>query len=49
MNLRDKKLIKNDKLFETKDYIMDNLNNFILYNLNQNTFINAVDDRLNNE
>ena len=49
MNLRDKNLIKNDKLFETKDYIMDNLNNFILYNLNQNTFINAVDDRLNNE
>tara|TARA_E500000178_G_scaffold306100_1_gene318024 strand:- start:880 stop:1815 length:936 start_codon:yes stop_codon:yes gene_type:complete len=49
MNLRDKNLIKNDKLFETKDYIMDNLNNFILYNLNQNTFINEVDDRLNNE
>jgi len=44
-----KNLLNNDKIFEIKNYIMDNLNNFILYNINQNTLINSINDKLNRE
>ncbi len=47
--IKDKKLLKNDKIFEIKNYIMDNLNKFILYNINQNSFINAVNEKLNHD
>ena len=47
--LKDKNLFKNDKIFEIKNYIFDNLNNFMLYNINQNSLINAVNDKLNYE
>ena len=48
-HIKDKNLIKNDKIFETKNYIVDNLNNFILYNINQNSLINAINNKLNHE
>jgi len=48
-NIKDKKILKNDKVFEIKNYIMDNLNNFTLHNINQKSFINAVNDKLNYE
>ena len=44
--LRDNKLLNNDKIFEIKNYILQNLNNFLLYNINQNSLINAVNDKL---
>jgi len=47
--IKDKNLLKNDKIFEIKNYIMDNLNKFILYNINQNSFINAVNEKLNHD
>ena len=47
--LRDKNLINNDKIFEMKNYIFDNLNNLILYNINQNSFINAISEKLKYE
>jgi len=47
--IKDKNLFKNDKIFEIKNYIMDNLNKFILYNINQNSFINAVNEKLNHD
>ena len=48
-NMKDKNLLKNDKIFEIKNYITDNLNNLILYNLNSNSLINALNDKLNHE
>ena len=47
--VKDNNLIKYDKFFEIKNYIIKNLNSFILYNINQNTLINAVNDKLNHE
>ena len=48
-NIKDKNLIKNDKLFKIKNCITDNLNNFILYNVNQNSVINIINESLNHE
>jgi len=42
-------LLKNDKIFEIKNYIFDNLNNFIVFNINQNSLINAISKKLNYE
>ena len=47
--IKDNNLLKYDKIFEIKNYIMKNLNSFILYNINQNTLLNAVNDKLNHE
>ena len=47
--LKDKNLFKNDKIFEIKNHIFVNLNNFMLYNINQNSLINAVNEKLNYE
>ena len=47
--LRENNLINNDKIFEIKNYIFDNLNNFMLYNINQNSFINAISEKLKYE
>ena len=48
-DMKDKKIFKNDKIFEIKNYVMDNLNNFTLNNINQNSLINALDDKINYE
>ena len=48
-NIKSKNLLKDDKIFEIKNYILDNLNNFILYNINQNSLINAIDEKLSHE
>ena len=48
-NLKDKNLSKNNKIFEIKNYIFENLNNFILYNINQNSLINDINHKLNYE
>jgi DNA polymerase III subunit delta' len=48
-NLKDKNLSKNNKIFEIKNYIFENLNSFILYNINLNSLINAINHKLNYE
>ena len=48
-HLKDKNLFNNDKIFEIKNYIFENLNNFMLYNINLNSFINAVDKKIKYE
>lgn len=45
-NLKDRRIFENDKIFEIRNHIFDNLNNFIHYNLNQNSFINALNEKL---
>ena len=48
-NLQNQNLFKNNKIYEIKNYIFDNLNKFMLYNINQNSLINAVNNKLNYE
>ena len=48
-HIKDRNLIKNDKIFEIKNYIMDNLNNLILYNTNQYSLVNAIKEKLTYE
>ena len=47
--IKGKNLLKNDKIFEIKNYILDNLNNFVIYNINQNSLINAINEKLGHE
>ena len=46
---RIKKILNNDKIYEIKNFIFDNLNKFLLYNINQNALINSLNNKLNNE
>ena len=46
---KESNLYENDKIFEIKNYILDNLNNFVLYNINQNSLINAINEKLGHE
>ena len=48
-HIKDKNLFNNDKIFEIKNSIFDNLNNFMLYNINQNSLINAINEKLSHE
>ena len=48
-HIKDKNLVKNDKIFEIKDHIINNLNNFILYNINQNSLIQDISEKLGHE
>jgi len=48
-HLRKNNILNNDKIYEVKNFIFKNLNNLILYNLNQNTLLNAINSKLNYE
>ena len=43
---KESNLYENDKIFEIKNYIVDNLNSFIVYNINQKSIINAINNKL---
>ena len=48
-DLKQKKFLKNNQIYEIKNFIFNNLNSFLMYNINQNALINAVNNRLKNE
>ena len=48
-NLKNKNLINNVKIHEIKNHIFENLNKFMLYNLNQNALMNAVNTKIKYE
>jgi len=48
-NLIRKKSLNNDIIIEKKNFVFKNLNDLLIYNINQNSFINAVNYKLNNE
>ena len=48
-DLKQKKFLKNDQIYEIKNFIFNNLNSFLMYNINQSALINAVNNRLKNE
>ena len=45
--LQKNKSLKNEKIYDNKNFIFENLNKFILYNINQKSLINAINNKLN--
>jgi DNA polymerase III subunit delta' len=48
-NKLNKKLFTNEKVFECKRYVLENINKFFLYNLNQNSLLNNINIKINAE
>ena len=48
-NLSKNKTIYIDDIMENKSFVFKNINNFLIYNLNQNSLFNAINDKLQNE
>ena len=48
-HLKKKNLLENEKIFEIKNFIFENLNNFVVYNINQNSLLNTIGEKLNYE
>ncbi len=46
-NLKDQEILKNDKVYELKNFVQDNLNKYLTFNLNQNSLINTINNKLN--
>lgn len=49
INLKKKNFINNEKIIEYKRFVFDNINNYFLYNLNQNVLLNTISNKINNE
>ena len=47
-NLKEIKSENIEKVVENKSFVIKNINKFISYNLNQNSLINAINDKLSN-
>lgn len=48
-SLRNNSSLSSDKIIEYKSFVFENINNFFLYNLNQNTLLNNISRKINNE
>ena len=46
-NLKNRNIVENEKVFELRNYVLKNLNYFLLYNINQNTLINQLASKFN--
>ena len=47
-NLRKNKFESIEEVIENKSFVIDNINKFVAYNLNQNSLINAINNKLSN-
>mgnify|MGYP001224868344 CR=1 FL=1 len=45
-NLQQKKIHNIDKTIENKSFVINNINNFLRYNINQNSLLNAINNKL---
>ncbi len=48
-NLKMKKNENIEKILDKKSFVIDNINKFFIYNLNQNSLINAINNKLSND
>jgi len=46
-NLSDREIISKQKLYESKNFVQENLNKYLTFNLSQSSLINAINDKLN--
>tara|TARA_B100000963_G_C22628433_1_gene673602 strand:- start:2223 stop:3158 length:936 start_codon:yes stop_codon:yes gene_type:complete len=44
--LKDKDIIGNDKIYDIKAFLLNNLNKFLTFNLSQKSLLNAISDKL---
>ena len=44
-----KNSVEKEKIFNQKIFILENINKYFLYNINQNSLINAVSNKINDE
>ena len=47
--LRNKNLFTNEKIIEYKSFVLENINKFFLYNLNQNALLNNISNTISHE
>ncbi len=47
-NLQKKQKINIEKIIENKSFVIKNINKFIVFNLNQNSLINAINSKISN-
>ena len=47
-NLQQKKIDTIERVIENKSFVIENINKFIVYNLNHNSLINAINNKLYN-
>lgn len=45
-NLKDQDVLENDKIYELRNFVLDNLDKYFTFNLNQNSLIHAIDNKL---
>ena len=48
-NLKEQNILNNDKAYELKSFVLDNINKYLSFNLNQNSLINAINNKFNYE
>lgn len=48
-SLKIEKSFTNNKIIEYKKYIFENINKFFIYNLNQNTLLNTINNKIEDE
>ncbi len=48
-DLKNKNIHKKDKIYEIKNFIFDDLNSFLMYNMNQNSLIREINSKLKYE
>ena len=48
-NLKTKNIRNIDNIIEDKSFVVNNINKFLTYNLNQNSLINAISNKITNE
>ena len=46
-NIKTKNLFTKEKIIECKKFIFENVNNYIIYNLNQNSLLNTINNKIN--
>ena len=48
-SLKNNNEFNNDKIIKCKSFVFESINDFFLYNLNQNAVLNNIYNKINNE
>ena len=48
-NLKEQNILNNGKAYELKNFVLDNINKYLSFNLNQNSLINTINNKFNYE
>ena len=48
-NLKSSDLFTREKIIDYKNFVFENVNKFFLYNLNQNSLLNSIKNKMNDK